>query len=198
MKLVQKILSHGLFIAVIVVAFLIYTKRADLFPQWFGASHATAANSTGDRLAAAKPDTGALPPAHTVTRPLPEKTLSKKQVVPPAPVPEKVNPAGTETAPLGQQQPAGSDTAAPALSEPAEQPPADTAPAGAGAASGVTGMDTVSARTAGGDTSAQPQFRPLDDVQQPQEQAASTDAPATAAPQFRPLDDEQQAEKPAA
>ena len=196
MKLVQKILSHGLFITVIVVAFLVYTKRADLFPQWFGASHAAAARSTGDKVASAGADVGTLPPARTVTRPLPEKTLSKKQVVPPAPVPEKVNPTGTETAPPGQQQPAGSDTAAPAPSEPAVQPPAGTAPAGAGAASGATGTDTASARTAGDDTSAQPQFRPLDDAQQAQ--AASTGAPAVAAPQFRPLDDEQRAEKPAA
>jgi hypothetical protein len=196
MKLVQKILSHGLFITVIVVAFLVYTKRADLFPQWFGASHAAAARSTGDKVASAGADVGTLPPARTVTRPLPEKTLSKKQVVPPAPVPEKVNPTGTETAPPGQQQPAGSDTAAPAPSEPAVQPPAGTAPAGAGAASGATGTDTASARTAGDDTSAQPQFRPLDDAQQAQ--AASTGAPAVAAPQFRPLDDKQQAEKPAA
>ena len=196
MKLVQKILSHGLFITVRVVAFLVYTKRADLFPQWFGASHAAAARSTGDKVASAGADVGTLPPARTVTRPLPEKTLSKKQVVPPAPVPEKVNPTGTETVPPGQQQPAGSDTAAPAPSEPAVQPPAGTAPAGAGAASGATGTDTASARTAGDDTSAQPQFRPLDDAQQAQ--AASTGAPAVAAPQFRPLDDKQQAEKPAA
>ena len=113
MKLVQKILSHGLFIAVIVVAFLIYTKRADLFPQWFGASHATAANSTGDRLAAAKPDTGALPPAHTVTRPLPEKTLSKKQVVPAAPVPGK----GME-APPGRRRLRWDNSSPPAVTRP--------------------------------------------------------------------------------
>jgi tetratricopeptide (TPR) repeat protein len=45
---------------------------------------------------------------------------------------------------------------------------------------------------------AAPQFRPLDDKQQAEKPAASTDTPAAAAPQFRPLDDEQRAEKPAA
>ena len=36
MKLIQKILSHGLLIAFVVGAFFAYTNRAELFPQWFG------------------------------------------------------------------------------------------------------------------------------------------------------------------
>jgi len=36
MKMLQKILSHGLLIAVIVAAFFIYTNRAELLPEWFG------------------------------------------------------------------------------------------------------------------------------------------------------------------
>jgi hypothetical protein len=38
MKLVQKILSHGLLIAFFVAAFFIYMNRMDLFPQWFAKS----------------------------------------------------------------------------------------------------------------------------------------------------------------
>ena len=178
MKLVQKILSHGLFIAVIVAAFLVYTKRADLFPQWFGASHTAAGRSTSDKLAAAKPDTGALPPAHSVTRPLPEKTLIKKEVVPP--VPEKLTPAGTEEAPVEQQQPAGSDSVAPAPGEPAEQSSTDAAPAGAGTASSAAGSEMAAEQTASGDASAPPIFRPLDDEQQAEKPEASIDVAAPA------------------
>jgi len=202
MKLVQKILSHGLFIAVIVVAFLVYTKRAELFPQWFGASHATAARSTGDKVASAGADVGTLPPARTVTRPMPEKTLIKKEVSPAVTAPEKAGPRetfpGKEPTAPGQQQPAGSDSAAPVPSEPAEQPAADTAPAGADAASGAAGSETASEQTASDDTSAAPVFRPLDEAQPAPEHAAPTDAPASAAPVFRPLDDAQQAQKPGA
>lgn len=38
MKLVQKILSHGLLIAFFVAAFFIYMNRMELFPQWFAKS----------------------------------------------------------------------------------------------------------------------------------------------------------------
>ena len=41
MKMLQKILSHGLLIAVIVAAFFIYTKRAELLPEWFGKAETT-------------------------------------------------------------------------------------------------------------------------------------------------------------
>ena len=35
MKLVQKVLSHGLLIAFFVAVFFVYMNRAELFPQWF-------------------------------------------------------------------------------------------------------------------------------------------------------------------
>ena len=35
MKIIQKILSHGLLIAFFVAVFFIYLYRGDLFPQWF-------------------------------------------------------------------------------------------------------------------------------------------------------------------
>lgn len=44
MKLLQKILSHGLLIAFLVALFFLYQERTELFPQWFGqsAQHASA------------------------------------------------------------------------------------------------------------------------------------------------------------
>ncbi|MFQ5644190.1 MAG: hypothetical protein ACE5FQ_10910, partial [Thiogranum sp.] len=64
MKLVQKILSHGLLIAFIVAAFFIYMNRVDLFPQWF-AKPAPATVSPSQ----ATPDS---PAAATVEAPVPE------------------------------------------------------------------------------------------------------------------------------
>jgi hypothetical protein len=49
MKMLQKILSHGLLIAVIVAAFFMYTNRAELLPGWFGE----------DKSATAQPGQGA-------------------------------------------------------------------------------------------------------------------------------------------
>ena len=46
MKLVQKVLSHGLLIAFFVAVFFVYMNRAELFPQWFSRSaHVTAEHS---------------------------------------------------------------------------------------------------------------------------------------------------------
>jgi tetratricopeptide (TPR) repeat protein len=42
MKLVQKILSHGMLIAFFVAAFFVYMNRMELFPQWFAKSSAPA------------------------------------------------------------------------------------------------------------------------------------------------------------
>jgi hypothetical protein len=84
MKLVQKILSHGLLIAFVVAAFFLYTKRAELFPQWFAKAQAPVAVAANEA------------PAKDVTRPKPEKVISKQPV-----------------APLGQPAPAAHDEAAP-------------------------------------------------------------------------------------
>ena len=58
MKLVQKILSHGLLIAFIVAAFFAYTNRTKLFPQWFGKTEQAvqqAANETPEGAPALAP-----------------------------------------------------------------------------------------------------------------------------------------------
>lgn len=79
MKLVQKILSHGLLIAFVVAAFFAYTNRAGLFPQWFGKSA-----KMEQQAAAEKSDVvvAQAPAERKVTRPLPEKTISKIPVAP--------------------------------------------------------------------------------------------------------------------
>jgi hypothetical protein len=114
MKLVQKILSHGLLIAFIVAAFFLVTNRAELFPQWFAKSQASAGKAVSER----QPDTAAeQPAARTVTRPLPEKTLIKREG---AAVPQ-VAPAGDEAS--------GGETAAPLASMSAADTPVAEAPA---------------------------------------------------------------------
>jgi hypothetical protein len=120
MKLVQKILSHGLLIAFIVAAFFLVTNRAELFPQWFAKSQASAGKAVSER----QPDTAAeQPAARTVTRPLPEKTLIKREG---AAVPQ-VAPAGDEAS--------GGETAAPLASMSAADTPVAEAPA---PAAGIT------------------------------------------------------------
>jgi hypothetical protein len=47
MKMLQKILSHGLLIAVIVAAFFLYTNRAELLPNWFGKAGSETAQTDG-------------------------------------------------------------------------------------------------------------------------------------------------------
>lgn len=79
MKLVQKVLSHGLLIAFIVAAFFIYTNRMDLFPQWF-AKPAPATAGHSQRLAesqatatqAARSDTVVSEPETGVSEPVAE------------------------------------------------------------------------------------------------------------------------------
>lgn len=92
MKLVQKILSHGLLIAFIVATFFVYTNRADLFPQWFGKTENAvqqAANEKPDEASAPVPE------QRKVSRPKPEKTVSKKPV---APLDEKTGSPAEEAA----------------------------------------------------------------------------------------------------
>lgn len=74
MKLVQKILSHGLFIAFVVAAFFLYNKRAELFPQWFANAQAPVAVSASEQPSTA--------PAKAVSRPKPEKVIGKQPVAP--------------------------------------------------------------------------------------------------------------------
>ncbi|MGW8311170.1 MAG: hypothetical protein ACWGNB_08925 [Thiogranum sp.] len=90
MKLVQKIISHGLFIAFVVTAFFLYTNRTELFPRWFAGSSAASADSdAGQDVATADVAPEDVAPATTVTRPLPEKTLVREPVAPAEDTPEE-------------------------------------------------------------------------------------------------------------
>jgi hypothetical protein len=99
MKLVQKILSHGLLIAFIVAAFFTYTNRAELFPRWFGKTE-----QPEQQVTTTTPDlSGEMLAERKVSRPLPEKTVSKTPV---APVDETPQGATEETGtPSAQIQP---------------------------------------------------------------------------------------------
>ena len=66
MKLVQKVLSHGLLIAFFVAVFFVYMNRAELFPQWFSRSAPVTAEHS--QLKAESPATvaGQVSPPDTV------------------------------------------------------------------------------------------------------------------------------------
>ena len=108
-------------IAFIVVAFFAYANRADLFPQWFGKT-----GKWTQQAANGKPATTAqTPEERKVTRPLPEKTLSKKPVTPPdAAVHGAEENSGKELAPA----PVTDELTPPPASEP-ESDAATNAPA---------------------------------------------------------------------
>jgi len=209
MKLVQKILSHGLFIAFIVGAVLVYTKRAELFPQWFGASQPVAAKASSGKLADATPDNGVPATERKVSRPLPEKTLMKEPVAPPVPAPEEAAPS--ETAPEGEAPAPGQQTSTPGTTsssperesagQPAPEQAGDTgvsekkpvfrplekheqqAAAGAAESEPAAPPEAAPDQNAGGGADAQPVFRPLDGGQ-PSKTAATgvQEAPAVEAP----------------
>ena len=171
MKLVQKILSHGLLIAFVVAAFFLYTKRAELFPQWFAGAQTPVA------VAANEPSK----PAKDVSRPKPEKVISKQPVAPveqpapaahdgAAPQTETDGGAGADTPP--QSQPgvsAPTPVTTPADAAVQAQPdPASVATPGVQAASEapvapvettrtVAVAETPSAATPSGDATPPPQ-----------------------------------------
>lgn len=166
MKLVQKILSHGLLIAFVVAAFFLVTNRAELFPQWFGET------GTPVAVAANEPST----PAKDVSRPKPEKVISKQPVAPveppapaahdgAAPEAETDGGTGTETAPQvqpGASAPAGVTTQADAVVQappgqasdatPSVQAPSEAPVAAVETARATTVAETPPAATPSGDT----------------------------------------------
>ena len=83
MRLLQKILSHGLLIGFFVAVFFLYLYRVDLFPQWFGGKAQTVATPSETRTA--KPSTGqAAAPPSVATQPLPPPAVAGAAAVPPA------------------------------------------------------------------------------------------------------------------
>jgi hypothetical protein len=162
MKLVQKILSHGLLIAFIVAAFFLYTNRTELFPRWFAESSVASADGRTGQDAPAD----GLPPATVVTRPLPEKTLVKEPL------------AAAEDAPVE----------APVAAPEEQDGERDAAPAASGQGSGSSASaddsgqpveDEHNWKLSGQDSDRQPSYRPLEEAA-PQEQTAPDEAAAKA------------------
>lgn len=150
MKLLQKILSHGLLIAFLVAVFFLYQERAGLFPQWFGksAQHASA----------------------------PVKAVEKT----PAPAPVEPKSVATETAPVAAQNVGRTTPAeAEGVKEtPVAAVPGNDVPA-AEAVTATQEPPTASAETTAAviDRPA-PVFRPLDEEQTESTPAAGTETVA--------------------
>ena len=85
MKVLQKILSHGLLIAFIVVAFLVYTNRAELLPKWLGETETTQ-TAQSDQV---KESAAEITPGQTA-----DLTAAEVAPVPPVPVPVEPTASG--------------------------------------------------------------------------------------------------------
>lgn len=111
MKIVQKVLSHGLLITFFIAVFLIYFYRAELFPQWFAAQNVEQPEQTAASAV----------PAPVVSAPV---TTSKPQT----PV-EETPTAGTGQAGIPAiDDPAEAQTGAVAPQEPAHAQPGESLP----------------------------------------------------------------------
>jgi len=166
MKIVQKILSHGLLIAFFVAVFFVYLYRGDLFPQWFG-QQAQTGETPSPSAAAQSPVVGTDEPAQAAG------TDDENQAV----VPESVEPvvAAVEQPTVTEPLPAATSAAA--------QTEAVTDDPVAAAQSAESAAPTADAATAA-------QFRPVG----PEETSRRTnnlvaEAPDSiiTAPEYRPL-----------
>lgn len=81
MKVVQKVLSHGLLITFFIAVFLIYFYRLQLFPQWFSAEPSAEAVKE-DASVAAFPATPAVEPAVEQVAAAPEVTTDTSDTPP--------------------------------------------------------------------------------------------------------------------
>ena len=82
MRLLQKILSHGLLIGFFVAVFFLYLYRVDLFPQWFGDKAQTVATPSDTRTAKPSAGQAAAPPSVAAQPPPP--AVAGAAAVPPA------------------------------------------------------------------------------------------------------------------
>ncbi len=182
MKLVQKILSHGLLIAFIVAAFFIYTNRMELFPQWFARSApATAGHSqvkTKSPAIAAKqesrPDVGgdaqvpvSVKPDTAVSEPIGETpaTASEDRQV-------QASAAAVQPEPAGVQEHPANDEPEPVFRPLTETEPVEVADAVSGDEAGSQEAEVISAL-------------PEQEVAATTEQAAATGQDAAAASDFQ-------------
>jgi hypothetical protein len=197
MKIIQKILSHGLLIAFFVAVFFIYLYRGELFPQWFGKQAQTEVTPS--------PSTATQPPVASAEEPQPAQVAGiddEIQSVAPGltePVVEAVEqPIATQpssaAAPVAASAPAQTEamTDVPAAGE---QPAEQTADAATAAQYRPVGPEEASKETYNPvvprvDDAGVAQYRPAgpDEVsKQTYNPVAEAPASVTTAPEYRPL-----------
>lgn len=211
MKLVQKILSHGLLIAFFIAVFFLYLYRQSLFPQWFGTeSQSVARHSESTQQERAAPEqapasavaerpqgmAGAAvdPAAEAGTTDLPPLARADAG----APTDDSLPPmaGGTEPSQAVAPDDTGPAQAADAQQAPGNRPgdlppPADTRmapqyrPLAEPASDTSTGTDVTSTspQAPTGTTQTTPATAPQRAQQQPSAAATAEDA----SPQYRPL-----------
>ena len=170
MKIVQKILSHGLLIAFFVAVFFIYLYRGELFPQWFDQQAQTEA---APATASTSPEPVAEQPRSAQSS-VPDDEAQLAQAVPAEPV--AVADEQPPTEPLAGAAPEAAPATAPSEARTADVSEAAQRPAEAPAQT----ADTVTAD----------QYRPLgaeDAEKQPFNPAAEVPDSVVAAPEYRPL-----------
>ena len=190
MKMLQKILSHGLLIAVIVAAFFLYTNRAELLPNWFGKAGSETAQADGVNQSAAVQTTDpgvAIPATKSIdTADLKAETTASVAV---APETARVTPAPGAVStyrPLepAEQGAAASDTRSARVPEaPVYRPQEDAAVDANAVAAGETGMGV--AATPGESIRPEEQVTGSEVVDQqpaPVEQPAAPETSAVVAP----------------
>ena len=175
MKVLQKILSHGLLIAFFVAVFFVYLYRGDLFPQWFdeqAQSGVTPSESAAEQSAASGAQE--VQPVHVEAA----DTGGESQVVAresSAPVAETVDqPTVTEP----------SSAAAPVAAPPAAQSEAGTDVPAAGVRPAEPAAPTA-------DATAAAQYRPVgseETARQSYKPVAEVPDSVTTAPEYRPLE----------
>ncbi|MCO6411850.1 MAG: hypothetical protein J5I92_03815 [Thiogranum sp.] len=212
MKLVQKILSHGLLIAFFVAVFFLYLYRQSLFPQWFGTESQSVAQqteSTQQERATAEPA-----PATAMAEPPQASASAATGQAVEAGAADLPSLAGADTAaPADDSLPPMAGEAAPSQASPEDTRPAQPAVAPQAQGSGADDMPSpaeASVAAAYPDTDVSAQYRPLEEAEsdaamgtdatpaspQPETEAAGISAPA-ATTQTTPADVSQPAQQPA-
>jgi len=184
MKIVQKILSHGLLIAFFVAVFFIYLYRGELFPQWFDKQAQTEV-APPQTTTTQSPDPGTEEPQSAQASDTDEEGHAAEAVV-------------TEPVAEAAEQPVATQPLPAAAPEAASAPAPGEVPTADDVAEAVERPAEPAAQTADAATDAQ--YRPL----QPEEAEKQTYNPVAevpdsviTAPEYRPLKTEK-TEPPAA
>ena len=170
MKILQKILSHGLLIAFFIAVFFVYLYRGDLFPQWFGEQAQTAV---------------------TPSEPAVEQSAATSAQ---ETVPVHVEAAGTggesQAVVHESTEPVAETVDQPTVAEPSSAAAPPAAPSEAGTDVPAAGVQHAEPAAPTADATAAAQYRPVE----PEETARQSYKPVaevpdsvTTAPEYRPL-----------